>query len=391
MSRRNQLVLWIVAAIGATAGLISIVIAEYQVPGRRHATYVVGIPEKGAELFFGQKRCSACHAVNGAGGHSGPDLGAIHPGKPPMGWLAAVLWNHAPGMWSRMGSSPPRISQEEMAHLLAFLYNAGTGDRPGDPAAGRRVFDEKGCSRCHRQVAAPKDATVWMQAMWNHAQTMGDRIRVNGGEWPEFLGDEMNDLIAFAGGARPSPKTARSNENVLRGSAERGWGVFQLKCMRCHSMDGHGGHIGPELGPDYDLPHSTAQFATVLWNHAPAMRKHAREASLTMPTLEGKEIRDVQTFLISLQYFEPRGSRFIGQRIFAERGCARCHGAAAEGTQEGPRLRNDADAFTAVSLASALWMHGPEMRAQAERLGIAWPALQSTDIGDLISFLNEPQ
>jgi len=29
---------------------------------------------------------------------------------------------------------------------------------------------------------------------------------------------------------------------------------------------GKGGRIGPELGPDRDLPDTPAQFAAVLWN-----------------------------------------------------------------------------------------------------------------------------
>lgn len=389
MAGRKQFVLWILAAILAMGGLLMIVAREQRVPARKHAAYVVGIPERGAQLFFGEKGCATCHAVNGTGGREGPDLGSIHPVKPAMGWLTAVLWNHAPAMWGRMGVRQPSIDQEEMAHLLAFLYNAGTGDRPGDAEAGHRVFDEKGCSRCHRQAPGVTDATAWARAMWNHAHTMSDAIRAGSGEWPEFFGDEMNDLMAFAGAGR-APDPAGGNEKMLRGSADRGWTVFQNKCMRCHSVGGSGGRIGPELGPDYDLPHSSAQFATVLWNHAPAMLKHAREAALTMPNLQGDEIRDVQTFLISLQYFEPHGSRFVGRRLFAERGCARCHGAAAEGTAEGPRLRAGADAFTTISLATALWTHGPEMRSRAARLGIAWPALKSTDIGDLITFLNDP-
>ncbi len=391
MSKNRQFVLWTVAAIAATAGLVAVLIEERRAPARRHASYVIGIPEKGAELFFGEKRCSTCHSVNGKGGHLGPDLGSIHPSKPAMGWLASALWNHAPAMWGHMGAEkPPRIDQEEMAHLLAFLHHAGSGDRPGDAAAGRRIFMEKGCDGCHRRVAAPRNDTAWAQTMWDHARSKGEAIKQRLGEWPEFTGDEMNDLIAFVSVGPPEPKPARIKESSLRGGAERGWNVFEKKCMRCHSVGGNGGRIGPELGPDYNLPQGAAQFAAVLWNHAPSMLKHAREASTTMPELEGAEIRDVQTFLNSLQYFEPRGSRFLGERVFTERGCARCHGTSAEGTREGPKLRAGSEAFTTTSLASALWMHGPEMHTQAQRLGVAWPTLESTDIGDLISFLNHP-
>ena len=138
--------LWTLAALVATAGLVANLISEYRSPVRRHALYVVGVPEKGAELFFGEKRCSVCHAVNGKGGHVGPDLGTIHPGRPAMGWLATVLWNHAPAMWGRMrGVKPPQLNQEEMAHVLAFLYQAATADRPGNVRAGQLVFAMKGC------------------------------------------------------------------------------------------------------------------------------------------------------------------------------------------------------------------------------------------------------
>jgi cytochrome c2 len=402
LSKSRQFALWTLAAFVAVAGLVAILILEYRSPVRRQALYVVGIPEEGAKLFFGEKRCSLCHAVNGRGGHVGPDLGTIHPGRPAMGWLATVLWNHAPAMWDRMrGVKPPQLNQEEMAHVLAFLYQAATADHPGNVRAGQLVFSLKGCIQCHAvrgegghtapelsEVAASGDAVAWVRAMWNHAQRMEGPISNKLGGWPEFQGEEMNHLIAYVSSGQGRTEFDARSASVLRGSAEHGWKVFQEKCIQCHSVSGEGGKIGPELGPDLDLPHSMARFATVMWNHAPAMLARVRQASLAAPTLEGEEIQDVQTFLISLQYFEPSGSALLGERVFAERGCARCHGAQAEGTHEGPRLKPGPDAFTTVSLASALWNHGPGMWARAQQLGVAWPTLEGTDIGNLTSFLN---
>jgi cytochrome c2 len=401
---RKQILFWAIAAFAGTAGLIGALMREHRTEAKRHSAYVVGNPEKGADLFFGEKQCSVCHSLNGRGGHLAPDLGAIHPAKPAMGWLATVLWNHGPKMWERMKTSaPPRLNQEETAHILSFLFQAGSGDRSGDARNGERIFSEKGCAKCHplhsvdgrstpalSDMAAADDSVAWTRAMWNHAQSLVEPIIRKTGEWPEFIGEEMNDLIAFVSDGRSSNRPRGGAENMLRGSAERGWNVFQSKCIRCHALAGKGGRVGPELGPERELPHSTARFAAVLWNHAPSMLKHAREASLTLPKLDGDEIKDVQTFLISLQYFEPSGSPFLGERVFTERGCARCHGKKAEGTAQGPKIRTGSDAFTTVSLASALWSHGPEMWARAERLGVSWPVLESTDVGDLISFLNGP-
>jgi len=402
LTKSKQFALWTLAALVAAAGLFAILIIEYRFPIRRQVLYVVGVPEEGAKLFFGEKHCSVCHAVNGTGGHVGPDLGTIHPGRPAMGWLATAMWNHSPAMWNRIRDvKPPQLDQQEMAHILSFLYQAATADPPGNARAGELVFSIKGCVQCHAvrgegghtapdlsEVAAGGDAVVWVQAMWNHAQRMAGPISRKLGGWPEFQGEEMNDLIAYVSGGQGGAEFDARSGSVLRGSAEHGWKVFQAKCIQCHSVNGEGGKIGPELGPDLDLPHTTARFAAVLWNHAPAMLARARQASLPLPTLEGEEIKDVQTFLISLQYFEPSGSALLGERVFADRGCARCHGFTAEGTPQGPRLKPGPDAFTPVSLVSALWNHGPGMWARAQQLGVAWPTLEGTDMGDLTSFLN---
>ena len=203
LNRHKQFLLWVAAAFVATAGLAATLIWEHRPSATRHSLYVVGIPERGAALFFGEKHCSICHAVNGSGGRVAPDLGRIRPGKPPMAWLATVLWNHAPGMWRQLrGAKPPDLDQEEMANILAFLYQAGTNDPAGNAAAGERVFAAKGCAHCHSaqnsgghlapdlsHVAASGDSAAWMRAMWNHAQYMIDPITREIGQWPQFKGE----------------------------------------------------------------------------------------------------------------------------------------------------------------------------------------------------------
>jgi len=400
ISRRTQIWLWTFATCAAVSALIVTVIGGHAPSAPQHTTYLAGSPEKGAALFYGKKHCSVCHAVNGNGGRVAPDLGATRPGTPAMGWLITVIWNHMPGMWRQMHGEKLQLNQEEMANILAFLYQAGSADKPGDPAAGQKVFDAKGCVRCHAvrssgattapdlsKVVAAGDNLAWMHAMWNHAQSMVEPVMKELGAWPQFTGAEMNDLVAYVNGG---PSRTIQEDGDLRGSADHGWEVFQAKCIQCHSVRGKGGKIGPELGPDHDLPRTSAQFAAVLWNHAPAMLQHAREARLAAPTLQGEEITDVLRFLASLRYFEPTGSPFLGQRVFAERGCASCHGPSAEGTRNAPKLRAGADAFTMVSFATALWSHGPAMNTRAEKLGIPWPDLEPGDIGELISFLNDP-
>lgn len=393
-SGRKQLLLWIAAALVATAVLTIILIRERQPGQARRALYLTGDPQRGAALFYGQKQCSICHAVNGTGGRIAPDLSATRPGSPAMGWLATVLWNHAPGMYRRIRGSQsyPQLNSQEMADLLAFLYQAGNADRPGDAIVGLQIFESKGCVRCHAvrgsggttapdlSAIAAHGADEWISAMWNHAQSMIGPITAALGDWPQFRDAEMNNLVAYvSGGAKSAAGQA--------GNAERGWNVFQSRCIACHAVRGNGGKVGPELGPERELPLSASQFAGTFWNHAPDMLKAGHEKGIT-PNLEKGEIADLLAFLASLRYFEPSGSQFVGQRVFNDRGCARCHGAGAEGTQLGPGIRPRGDAYTAVSLTTALWKHGPRMVDLTEELSIPWPTLEAKDIGDLVSFLN---
>lgn len=399
---RKQFLFWIAAAFVATAALVIVLMWEIRPPTAR-SLYIVGAPERGAALFYGSKQCSTCHSINGRGGRLAPDLSGNRPVAPAMGWLTTVLWNHAPGMWRQMrhgNTSYPHLDSQEMADILSFLYEASNVDRAGDPKAGERVFNEKTCVRCHSVrgtggKAGPELSAVtidggsgaWTRTMWNHAQSMIEPITRATGEWPQFTGSEMNDLIAYvSAGGPPEPPAA----HAVHGSADEGWRVFQAKCIHCHAVRGQGGNVGPELGPEHDMHLTTARLASVMWNHAPAMIRQGRDKGIALPVLQGNEITDLLTFLASLRYFEPTGSPFVGERVFAERGCAGCHGSGAEGTQNGPKLRAGADAFTTVSFTTALWRHGPRMIDRAESMGVTWPTLQPSDVGDLVSFLNSP-
>jgi cytochrome c2 len=401
---RKRLFIWIPTTLIALAIMVAVFIQLRRPTVARRALYIIGVPEKGAALFYGAKQCGICHSINGIGGRVAPELSRNRPGTPAMGWLVTVLWNHGPGMWRqiRLRNGPyPQLNPQEMADIFAFLYKASTIDRSGDAVAGERVFNEKGCAHCHSvrgigghgapelsTIAAGPDSINWTRAMLNHAGSMITPITSTIGQWPQFTGTEMNDLIAYVNLNASQPAT---NVREIPGGAERGWSVFQSRCIQCHSVRGQGGSVGPELGPERDLPLSTGQFASLLWNHEPAMLRQARDNGVPPPVLQGTEMADLLTFLASLRYFEPTGSPLVGERVFSERGCAACHGESAEGTQIGPGLRSSTEAFTTVSLTAALWQHGPRMIERSEELNIPWPTLKSTDIGDLVSFLNAPK
>ncbi len=395
----KHVVFWLVLVAVVTLAALSYVQSIRRSNGARRSLYVVGEAQRGAKLFYGNKQCSICHSVNGSGGRLAPELSGRPPETPAMGWLTAKLWNHGPGMWRqlrRQNTPLPELNEQEMADMLAFLFQASMADPPGDARNGRAVFNDKGCIRCHSvgdtggkaapelsNIAAGKSPDAWITAMLNHAGQMVGPITKTLGQWPQFKGHEMNDLISYVGLGKDSKK-----QKETAASPDKGWALFKGNCIQCHSVRGQGGDFGPRLGPERELPLSTARFASLMWNHAPDMLQKAQKDQIAPPVLQGTDMADLLAFLASVRYSEPIGSPQIGERVFAQRGCANCHGAKAEGTDAGPPLRANKEVFTAVSFTTALWHHGPKMIDRAEQLGMQWPELEPTDIGDLVSFLN---
>lgn len=402
MSSRRRLLLWLLAAL-VTTGLLVWVLVWRQRQTHRQLSFLAGDPSRGAHLFE-TKRCIRCHAVNGNGARLAPDLGVPRATRSNLNQLVTAMWNHGPQMWTTMQEhrlATPTLNQEEMADLLAFLYIAGYLDEPGDASRGRQLFSEKGCSRCHAAAGkggkrAPDLSTLsgvdtpiaWTELMWNHAPAMDEGMQQLGISWPKFEGREMSDLLAFV---REVCTGTRIERQLLPASAARGWEVFQSKsCIVCHAVNGQGGNLAPDLAAQRKLPPTMVQFAGVMWNHSPEMFRAMKAQQIVRPTFNGREMADLIAFLYSLRYFEPIGSPHIGQTLFAERGCARCHGQRAEGSAWGPALRGRGEAFTPIALATALWRHGPKMYRYSRALGLAWPRLKDGDVANLVEFLNSP-
>src|SRR5687767_1329524 len=103
--------------------------------------------QQGAALF--QTHCSYCHGSFGEGGR-GADLtaGIYRRGGRDSELYASIRYG-VPG--SEMG--PVRVTDEEVWKLVAFVKRLGSQGllekAPGDPAAGRQVYEKSGCASCH--------------------------------------------------------------------------------------------------------------------------------------------------------------------------------------------------------------------------------------------------
>ncbi len=360
-------------------------------------------PAAGAKLFA-EKSCARCHSLGGEQSRVGPDLGRIHLTGTVLD-IAGAFWNHSPVMREKMRDfkiAVPTMTSREMADLVAFLtayrYYLTELGRPGDPAAGGKVFAAKGCARCHggkddwdkpgpslERYRGRFSPIYLAQAMWNHGPEMAKLMRGQSIPWPKFMGGEMGDLLAYLqagnGGA------AAQRVYFEPGSPRRGLELFAGKrCDACHSVAGKGGSGGPDLGMrGRELVGSVSAVGGVMWNHSRGMTAEFSRRGIGLAKFSGQEMADVIAYLYFVNYANVLGRPDRGARLFAER-CAGCHTTAA-GRTLGPDLAQAAALDDPIAIVAAMWNHAPRMEEQARKLGLVWPRFQKGDTADLAAFL----
>jgi len=179
---------------------------------REGPLYVLpGRADEGRRLFT-DKRCIACHNVDGEGGRVGPDLVGRGVRRSLLEFSAA-MWNKAPAMVAAMkarGIAVPQLRPDEMADIVAYLYAVRYFAEPGNASNGKTLAKDKGCLRCHgasragAKLASDLATTKGFQspaaviaALWNHAVVPLPGSAGQKGGWPEFRPEEMADLVAW--------------------------------------------------------------------------------------------------------------------------------------------------------------------------------------------------
>ena len=263
------------------------------------------------------------------------------------------------------------------AKFIAYLYLSGADDEGGDVGHGAALFAGKdGCSRLWSFGDSGRDSRLaaavlhgsaidWTQALWNHATLMRLRLREAGLQWPRFGPNDVRDLLAYIrhqNGKLPPPDT------ITAADPDRGWLVFQRKgCIRCHSVTSDSGGIGPYLGQQQKLPPTFSEFGAALLNHVPQMENAIAGQGFQWPRFEPNEMRDLTVFFYSLRYLEPAGSPQIGRTVFSWRGCARCHGAQAEGGSAAAAARQRCDLYCLQNGDRSLAARKAHVRARPKR------------------------
>lgn len=291
-----------------------------------------------------------------------------------------------------------RLSGALLLALAAGLLAAAQArGEIGNPIRGQSLFVEKGCVQCHAVRgtggrigpdlgrASVKGSFFELAAgMWNHSLVMGRKMKEERIIRPSFRGDEFGDLIAFL---------YFLNYFDEPGDPKVGKVLFAQKhCIECHRLGREGGTTGPPLDR---LPRGTSplRIAQDLWNHGPVMASAIRRVGLDVPKFEGNEIVDLFAYLRShgdrqeAREFRSAGDPDRGRKLFAAKGCARCHALYGRGASIGPDLGEAELRGSVTQLAGRMWNHWPAMVEAMGALGMAPPTFHGEDMADLFAYV----
>jgi cytochrome c551/c552 len=168
---------------------------------------------------------------------------------------------------------------------------------PSSPDAGRAVFAEKQCGRCHlprgepgvgpalEDIRRPQGEMELAGRLWNHLPAMFASLTEKGAGWPQISMTEMGNLMAYLQadpGRDPEPDLLRGQVILLRKG-----------CLKCHSLRREGGPIKPDLAErraDYESP---AAWAVTMWTHTPRMAAAASRQGVPYPRFSGDEMANL--------------------------------------------------------------------------------------------------
>lgn len=269
---------------------------------------------------------------------------------------------------------------------------------PGDPVAGRQIFVERDCQRCHAVwgsggtlgpdfavVGAGRSLQELAGMFWNHTPRMIETVRSRGYRWPTFTDGELADLISYIYYIKLFDEPGDGD------LGERWFG--EKGCRTCHAVGGRGGRRAQSLDR-YARYIAPIVLAEGMWNHAPAMQQLQLSQGVSLPRFNGREIADIQAYIRSAAQLPSRDVQFLqppdpnrGRELFAAKRCTHCHGARGTGTNLAPSLLHATERLRVSEIAGELWNHSFEMAAVMRREGIAFPRFDEGEMADVIAFL----
>jgi len=208
------------------------------------------------------------------------------------------MWNHSFRMrqaFARRKLEWQALTAEQLDDILAYLRSLPQTSQMASHFAntsgegGERVFESKGCSKCHVGNLALENRLKNMTLtdiavdMWNHAPRMMQQP-------PTLSPVEMRELLSYLW----------MRQFVYPGgSVAQGKQIFTLRhCADCHA----GGTNGAPQLPGQARSYSEVTIIAALWRHGPQMLNRMKQAGVSWPQFSRpQELSDLIAYLNSVQ------------------------------------------------------------------------------------------
>jgi mono/diheme cytochrome c family protein len=199
---------------------------------------------------------------------------------------------------------------------------------------------------------------------------------------PTFEKNDIADLLAYIRSVGGSVERIY----VQPGDPQRGAKLFSEKrCSQCHSINGRGGRVGPDL--QATLKGSLMRIAGAMWNHGPKMWAKMAERGIAVPSLGTEEMSDLTSYLYFLQFADPPGVPARGRIVYQEKRCGQCHTLPGIGGTVGPDLTKAEKLKTPLEVVTEMWNHASTMEQKMLEESVEWPVFKGGEMADLMAYL----
>jgi cbb3-type cytochrome oxidase cytochrome c subunit len=216
-------------------------------------------------------------------------------------------------------------------------------------AGGRSLFKKEGCRGCHKlegqertQIEPPlTDMGARVKADWLLRWVRSPRSYLPHARMPNyrFADTQAADIARFL------MKYGRPKKIELNGSYDNGKKIFnESRCVSCHSVNGTGGDIGPDLGrlatklqPERLLQTITQPHELWPQTQMPIYGFSASEA-LDVATFMEQEYVDfdlTDQMIKQQESLVEKADAAAGRKLVREYGCIGCHGNVSDEKSEG--------------------------------------------------------
>jgi cytochrome c2 len=251
---------------------------------------------------------------------------------------------------------------------------------PGSAVTGAQIFNDKGCSNCHKfeNMANNETPSSLAAALWNHSPQMWS-AQQKGNVRPVLNSSEAADVFAYF---------FSLSYTHTPGDPSKGKAVFEAKtCAGCHDTQIGKRRSGPPISTwsEVDDPLSWAER---MWNHSNSVYRELSNSGLPWPQFSSGDMVDMLAYLRSVQTspahatFQP-GDAEKGRITFENR-CESCHSFGDRTAVPKVDLLKRPAPDTLIGYVAAMWNHAPLMR---QRAGDDFPVFGPGDMSNLVAYL----